>query len=514
MALNYGDWIGYHARSRPAHIAVRETIGGREVSYAEFDRRISRLAAGLASKHGVRRGDRVMVIAKNCLEAFEVMFACARIGAIFVPVNWRLALPEVRFIAADAEPRVVIYESEFAPSAAAVSETGGVPGIEIDAENPACAYVELLGSAVSKDWRPCAVDWEDTWNILYTSGTTGKPKGAMLSYRMMYFNVLNFASPVKLGCDSTFLCAMPLFHTGGLNCYATPVFFLGGTVILMREFDPAQALALMSDPNMSITHFFGVPQIYSALSQLDAFDATEFPAMVVAGVGGAPASDSLVKLWLSKGVPLQPAYGMTEIGPAITITPLDRVGEKIGSAGQPAMNLELRIADERGAAVESGQIGEIWVRGPVLMSGYWRNPSGTDDAMRDGWFKTGDAARMDADGFVFIVDRFKDMYISGGENVYPNEVENVINACPGVLSVAVIGVADEKWGEVGCAYVVPREGHGLTPERMRAHCLAHLAKYKIPKKFLFVGELPRTASGKVMKRELRNVYTKEASEEK
>lgn len=508
MALNYADWIGHHARSRPGHIAIREATGGREISYADLDKRVTQLAAGLASQFGVRRGDRVLVIMKNCLEAFEVLFACARIGAIFVPANWRLALPEVRFVAEDAAPRVVIYESELARSAAAARDTGAVAGIEIEVGNPACAYARLMGSAVPADWRPCTSDWEDTWMILYTSGTTGKPKGAMLSYRMMYFNVLNFTSPVKLGCDSTFLCVMPLFHTGGLNCYATPVFFLGGTVILMREFDPALALGIMSDHVMGVTHFFGVPQIYSALSQLEGFDAAEFSTMVVAGVGGAPASDSLVKLWLEKGVPLQPAYGMTEIGPAITITPLDRVQKKIGSAGQPAMNLELRIVDESGAAVEPGQIGEIQVRGPVVMSGYWRNPTATADAVRDGWFRTGDAARIDADGFVFIVDRFKDMYISGGENVYPNEVENVISACPGVLHVAVIGVADEKWGEVGCAYVVARAGQAVTRELIEAHCLAHLAKYKIPKRFVFVSELPRTASGKVMKGELRNLYLK------
>lgn len=508
MSLNYADWIGYHARSRPGHIAVREATGGREVSYADLDERVTRLAAGLASEYGVHPGDRVMVIAKNCLEVFEVLFACARIGAIFVPLNWRLALPEVRFVAEDATPSVVIYESELVRSAAAACDMARVSRIEIQAGNPDCDYARLLQSAVPADWYPRAVNWEDTWKILYTSGTTGKPKGAMLSYRMMYFNVLNFTSPVKLGCDSTFLCVMPLFHTGGLNCYATPVFFLGGTVILMREFDPALTLAIMSDPGMGVTHFFGVPQIYSALSRLEGFDAAKFSAMVVAGVGGAPASDSLVKRWLGKGVPLQPAYGMTEIGPAITITPLDRVQEKIGSAGQPAMNLELRIADESGAPLEPGQIGEMQVRGPVVMSGYWRNPAATEGAMRDGWFRTGDAARIDADGFVFIVDRFKDMYISGGENVYPNEVENVISACSGVIAVAVIGVADEQWGEVGCAYVVAGNGLELMEERLKAHCLAHLAKYKIPKKFVFVNELPRTASGKVMKGKLRSLFLK------
>jgi fatty-acyl-CoA synthase len=510
--MDYADWIAHHAKSRPQHIAVREATGGRAVSYAELDRRITLLAAGLAADHRVGPGDRVMVITKNCLEAFELLFACARLGAIFVPVNWRLALPEVRYIARDAEPRVVVHESEFAQSAAAATDATAAAAIEIAAADPTRGYERLLTRALPAGWQPRAVDWESTWKILYTSGTTGNPKGAMLSYRMMYFNVLNFASPVKLGCDSTFLCVMPLFHTGGLNCYATPVFYFGGTVVLMREFDPAQALAMMSDPALRISHFFGVPQIYSALAQLDEFAAAEFPAMVVAGAGGAPASDTLVKRWLDKGVPLQPAYGMTEIGPAITIIPLDRVQQKIGSAGQPAMNLELRITDQTGAPVERGRIGEIRVRGPVVMSGYWRNPAATEAAMGDGWFRTGDAARMDEDGFVFIVDRFKDMYISGGENVYPNEVENVISACPGVLSVAVIGVGDEQWGEVGCAYVVPLAGHTLTAELIEAHCRPNLARYKIPKKFVFVGELPRTASGKVMKRELRILYTTQGAQ--
>ena len=509
--MDHADWIAHHARSRPRHVAIREATGGREVSYAELDRRITRLSAGLASDYQVGPGDRVMVITKNCLETFELLFACARLGAIFVPVNWRLALPEVRYIAGDAGPRVVVHESEFAALAAAAAGAAGVAAIEIAPADPGCGYERLLARDAAAHWQPRTVDWESTWKILYTSGTTGNPKGAMLSYRMMCFNVFDFASPVKIGCDSVCLCVMPLFHTGGLNCYATPVFYFGGTVVLMREFDPAQALALMSDPQARISHFFGVPQMYTSLAQLDGFEETAFPAMVVAGVGGAPASDTLVRRWLDKGVPLQPAYGMTEIGPAITIVPLDRVQQKVGSAGQPAMHVELRITDPDGAPVAPGQVGEIRVRGPVLMSGYWRNPAATEAAMGDGWFRTGDAARMDEDGFVFIVDRFKDMYISGGENVYPNEVENVISACPGVLSVAVIGVADDRWGEVGCAYVIAVPGHTLTAGLIDAHCRPSLARYKIPKKYVFVDELPRTASGKVMKRELRQLYTRQGA---
>lgn len=504
--MKVADWIDYHGASTPGRIAVRDIDTNRTLTYAQFDDRVGRLAGALASRHGVGHGDRVMVLAKNRLETLEVLFACLRLGAIFVPVNWRLAYSEIEFICKDAEPRVVVYEAEFGEAAIPVGRVVGAGVVAIGSCLPGTGYDWLIEQPAASGWRPVEVDWEEPWMILYTSGTTGSPKGAMLSYRMMYFNVLNFTSPVRLGSDSAFLCVMPLFHTGGLNCYVTPVFFHGGTVIVMREFDAPLTLSVLTDPAMGVTHFFGVPQIYTALSQCDGFDTTRFPAMVIAGVGGAPASDALVKLWLDKGVPLQPAYGMTEIGPAITITPVHRVLEKLGSSGRPAMNLELRIVDQQGVSVELGAIGEIIVRGPVLMSGYWRNPQRSAEAFQDGWFRTGDAARMDADGFVFIVDRFKDMYISGGENVYPNEVENAISSMPGVVSVAIIGVPDERWGETGCAYIVQQRGAGLTDEALREYCTGRLAKYKIPKTFRFVEELPRTASGKVLKGELRRMH--------
>lgn len=507
--MKVADWIEYHAASTPAQLAVRDIAGGRTLTYAQLDDRIGRLANAFASRHGVCHGDRVVVLAKNCLETLEILFACLRLGAIFVPVNWRLAYPEVEFICKDAEPRVVVHEAEFDETALAVGRLIGAGVVEIGSQQPETGYDWLIGQPAASGWQPVELDWEETWMILYTSGTTGNPKGAMLSYRMMYFNVLNFTSPVKLGSDSVFLCVMPLFHTGGLNCYVTPVFFHGGTVIVMREFDAPLTLAVLADPALGVTHFFGVPQIYTALSQCDGFDTARFPAMVIAGVGGAPASDALVKLWLGKGVPLQPAYGMTEIGPAITITPVHRVLEKLGSSGRPAMNLELRIVDRQGMPVEPGSIGEIMVRGPVLMSGYWRNPQRSAEAFQDGWFRTGDAARMDADDFVFIVDRFKDMYISGGENVYANEVENVISSMPGVVSVAIIGVPDERWGETGCAYIVQQRGAGLTDEALRQYCTGRLARYKIPSAFRFVEELPRTASGKVLKGELRRMHGSE-----
>lgn len=503
MQSRYHDWIDHHARNKPNKLAIADIASGRRLTYGKFNARIASLASFLSRDCAIGSGDRVCVIAKSCVETFEIQFACARIGAIFLPVNWRLTLHELEYIVGNATPAVLLCEEEFAEVAGQL--VGRVEG---------CRLVEFAGGADKTRYErgiaahrgslPAGfcVDMESTWLILYTSGTTGHPKGAMLSYRMMLANVLNFG-PACLTQDSVFLCAMPTFHTGGLNCYSNPVFHAGGTVLVMREFDPALALTLLEDREAAVTHFFGTPAHYLFISQQSRFDEADFPALRIAGLGGAPSSDALVARWLKKGVPLQPAYGMTEIGPAILICELDRVRDKIGSAGQPVMHIDFKIATSDGREVPVGEVGEIWVKGPVLMSGYWKRPDATAEAFSDGWFRTGDAAYRDEDGFVFIVDRLKDMFISGGENVYPVEVENVICAVPGVSAAAVVGVPDPTWGEVGRAFVIAKDGDTAMSEAIIAHCQTRLAKFKIPKSIVFVDDLPRTASGKVLKRDLR-----------
>lgn len=505
MQFRYHDWIDHHARNKPHKLAVSDLASSRRLTYREFHARIGSLASFLSRDCSIGPGDRVCVIAKSCLEAFEIQFACARIGAIFLPVNWRLTPHELEYILGNATPAVLLCETEFV--AVAEQLVGQVPG---------CALVEFAGGAGDTRYergiaahRETAfagppVDMESTWLILYTSGTTGHPKGAMLSYRMMLTNVLNFG-PARLTPDSVFLCAMPTFHTGGLNCYSNPVFHAGGTVLVMREFDPAAALVLLQDRDAGITHFFGTPAHYLFISQQDRFDDASFPALAIAGLGGAPSSDALAERWLKKGVPLQPAYGMTEIGPAILICELDQVRRKIGSAGQPVMHIDFKIATSDGGEMPVGKVGEIWVKGPVLMSGYWKRPDASAEAFCDGWFRTGDAAYRDDDGFVFIVDRLKDMFISGGENVYPVEVENVICAVSGVVAAAVVGVPDPTWGEVGRAFVIAKDNSAAMSEAIIAHCQTRLAKFKIPKSIVFVDDLPRTASGKVLKRDLRSL---------
>lgn len=502
-ALKFHDWIRFHARHHPQAVAFRSAESGVSLSYKQTNARIDALASALRAQHSVGRGDRVLHLSRTTVEAFEVQFACARIGAIFVPLNWRLSTAELQDVAADAEPAVMIYQAEFESAARAVAQRQGCLLIEFQGKRASGSYETVVEARTLPVLRDEQMDWESTWILLYTSGTTGRPKGAMLSYRMMYFNALNFIPTAKLSTDTVFLCCMPTFHTGGLNCYANPVLFCGGTVVVMGEFNAERALGLMADPSMGITHFFGVPSMYLMLSELASFANARFPAFKVAGLGGAPATESLVDKWLSKTVPLQPAYGMTEIGPAIAVSTIERVRDKIRSVGQPVMNIEIRIADAAGCPVKVGEIGELQVKGPVLMSGYWNQPEQTAKAFRDGWFCTGDAGRLDDEGFLYIVDRYKDMYISGGENVYPTEVENAIAKHPAVLRSAVIGVADPKWGEVGRAYVVLKSESRLTEDALRAHLLGLLADFKLPKSYAFVKDLPQTASGKVKKQDLR-----------
>lgn len=502
-AIHVPDWIRYHANHRPEKVALHSADDGRRVTYSTLDRRINALADWLRHECHVMAGDRVMHLSRTTIEAFEIQFACARLGAIFTPVNWRLSSIELMAIARDAEPKILIYQQEFKVTAQAIVEQCGCLAQSFENGATHSTYELMVAKAPERAIDVPRIDWESTWIILYTSGTTGQPKGAMLSHRMMYFNVLNFLPVTGISMDTVFLCCMPTFHTGGLNCYANPVLYCGGTVVVMGEFSPGRAIDLLVDPALGVSHFFGVPAIYLMMSEHESFKNAKFAALSNAGLGGAPATESLVAKWLEKGAPLQPAYGMTEIGPAIAVSNVANVRNKLRSVGHPVMNIELRIADASNREVAKGDVGELQVRGPVLMSGYWRKPEQTQASFVDGWFRTGDAARLDEDGCLYIVDRYKDMYISGGENVYPNEVENAIAKHPAVLRTAVIGVEDSKWGEVGKAFVVIKPGQTLDAQALDEHLKGHLASYKRPKFYQFLEDLPQTASGKVKKNDLR-----------
>ena len=501
------DWIAHHGRGRPDKVAMTDVRTGRSYTYAAMDNRVERLCAVLHRDFGVSAGDRVAVLAQNTTETFEVQFACWRLGAVFVPLNWRLAVPELDFIVGDCAPKVLIHEAGFADVATEVAAHGSVAGrISWDGSSDGAAdYEDALGAAQGS--FPRAENTHDTvLTVMYTSGTTGRPKGAIITHGMTFWNAVNQVEFFGSGPEMVNLALLPLFHTGGLNVYANPAFHFGGSNVVVHTFVPEEALQILSDPQVGITHFLGVPAHWLFMSQVPAFADATFPTLVSAGVGGSPTPMELIKTWMEKGLPLQQAYGMTETSPMVTALTKEDAIRKIGSAGMPCLHNECRIVDESQRDVEPGVVGELWVRGPNVTPGYWNRPEATAESFTEGWLHTGDAARQDDEGYYYIVDRWKDMYVSGGENVYPAEVEDAIYQLPGVVEAAVIGVPDERWVEVGRAIIVRQEGASLDEAQVLRHCVERLARYKVPKSVLFVDEIPHNPTGKVLKRELRVLY--------
>ena len=523
------DWLAHHAYTRPDKLAVIDLGSDRRFTWAEVNDRTSRLANGLLREFGVGRGDRVAVLAHNSSNFFEVQFACWKLGAIMVPLNWRLAVPELEYIVGDAAPTVLIHDEPLADIAEQAAKLcsidrrinwDGGSGAASTGSGLAADYEELILSVEPFD-NPLLgfVDdptgagnrrenrHDDPVIIMYTSGTTGRPKGAIITQGMMFWNVVNCTEFFRLGADMVNLAFLPLFHTGGLNCFANPAFHYGGTNIIMRDFDPSAALELMTNPDHRVTHLLGVPANFLFMSQDPAFETASFPTNQICGVGGSPTPEPLIRTWADKGLPLQQAFGMTETSPMVlSLGPEDAV-TKIGAAGKPGMHTQVRIVDDNGDDVtKPGVTGELWVRGPNVTPGYWNKPEATAEAITDGWLHTGDAARTDDDGYYYIIDRWKDMYISGGENVYPAEVESVLYELPEVAEVSVIGVPDEKWVEVGRACVVLKEGASLDAATIINHCRAKLARFKVPQSVVFLDEIPHNATGKVLKRELRRLH--------
>jgi fatty-acyl-CoA synthase len=347
---------------------------------------------------------------------------------------------------------------------------------------------------------------DDISTILYTSGTTGRPKGAIITHGMNFWNTVHSMSLAGISRSTVFLGLLPLFHTGGLNVFSYPVFQVGGTVMIMRTFDPGEALRLIGDPSAGITHMFGVPANYQFMMQHPRFAETDMSRLVFAGVGGAPTPDAILRIWQEQGAILQQGYGMTETSPLTLVLDKEDAVRKAGSAGKPVLNMDVRVVGHDGSDAPPGTVGELWVKGPPITKGYWNQPEVTEASFTDGWLHTGDAALVDEEGYYFIVDRWKDMYISGGENVYPAEVENVLYQHEAIAEAAVIGVPDARWGQVGRAVVVLKPGGSLSEDQVAAHCAANLARYKLPHSVVFTDALPRNATGKVHKPTLRQAF--------
>jgi fatty-acyl-CoA synthase len=503
LPVRYYDWIAHFGRRTPDKIAAIDLASGREFSYAQFDARISRLAAGLRDRLDIKRGDRVAVLALNTTDTLEVQFACGRLGAVFLPLNTRLTVPELQYIVGDAAPALMIHDAELADVATSVAKLCGIASMLL--LGPDASYEAAIAASKPLD-KIEAVTLDEISTIMYTSGTTGQPKGAIITHGMTFWNCVNLGGPAYISPSSVLLTVLPLFHTGGLNCYTNPVLHAGGTVLIMRAFDPGLALALISDPSRGINVFFGVPSIYQFMAQHPAFARSDFSRLVIGGVGGAPMPVPLLKLWEERGVALQQGYGMTETSPAVLTLDREDARRKAGSSGKPVLHTEVRIVRPDGSDAAIGELGELWVKGPNVTPGYWNRPDADRSSFTDGWLHTGDATRIDEEGFYYIVDRWKDMYISGGENVYPAEVENVLHQLAAVAEAAVIGVPNEQWGEVGMAIVAIKPEQTLTAAEIHAHCAANLASFKCPRLIQFVDALPRNATGKIHKPTLRNKF--------
>lgn len=429
---------------------------------------------------------------------FEVLFAAARIGVIVVPLNWRLSVEELRVIVADCAPRLLLHDDANAAMAARLP----VPQLTL------AGYEQEVAAAPLSRHGDDAWAANGIWYLLYTSGTTGKPKAVIQTFGMALANYVNVVQAIDLTSADRVLNFLPLFHTAGINLYTLPTLIAGGSVTVLPKFDVDQVMAAIAEG--AVTCFFGVPTIYQAIAQHAGFAAADLGRVRSWGCGGAALPDPLLRTFLDRFVRVCNGYGMTETGPTLCLMDAGNVEAKIGSAGKPQLLSQIRIVDAEGRRLGPGHSGEIQVRGANVTPGYWNNPAATKAAFTaDGWLKTGDVARLDEDGYVTVVDRIKDMYISGGENVYPAEVEHALLAHPEVLEAAVIGVADERWGEVGRAFVVPRTTTRPDAESLRTYCRERIAAYKVPKTIQVVAELPRTAAGKVQKHILRTRHAGE-----
>ncbi|HEX4930501.1 MAG TPA: long-chain fatty acid--CoA ligase [Gaiellaceae bacterium] len=482
-SLTLGRWIRDRARTTPARVAI--DCAGVETTYAELDERSDRLATGLLEA-GLTPGDRVATLTATSSEHVVVFFACAKAGLILMPLNIRLAPPELAFQLADAEPAVLLCSDEYAETAAALHKRS--------------AGLEELVFQKHKVLSPPADD--DGLLLVYTSGTTGKPKGALLTHANCFWTNLSFDRVVGVSGEDTVLQVLPQFHVGGWNVQALLGWWKGARVVLEPAFDPARALALIAEKH--VTTMMGVPATYLFMSQAPGFAGADLWSLRRAVVGGAPMPEALLETWHERGVEIVQGYGLTEAAPNVLCLPPEDAERKRGYAGKPYPHVDVALRDpESGELREGVGEGELVVKGPNVFAGYWRNPEATAAAFADGWLLTGDVAARDEEGYYRIVGRTKDMVISGGENVYPAEIENVLHEHDAVAEAAVVGVPDERWGEACLAFVVVAAD--VTEDELLEYCRGRLAKYKVPRGVRFVESLPRNALDKVVKSELQEL---------
>lgn len=485
------DWIGNRARLTPEAEAIADVSSQKTWTYSELNQRSTAAAAWL-TKRGITKGDRVALLSPNHICYFELLFACAKIGAIFVPINWRLAGEEIQYILHDCTPKIAGVHSSLLWK---IEDITYLHNIYFAVESE-----EYLGDT-ELNQASAELTSQDPLAIIYTGGTTGKPKGVVLSHQSIFYNAVNTIMSWNLTNQDVTITYMPLFHTGGLNALSIPLLLIGGKVVLAGDFQPEEAVSHLIDYQCTIVLL--VPTMYHMMVRTEAFQKQTFSSSIIFLSGGAPCPLEIYDEFQRKGLQFKEGYGLTEAGPNNFYMDLQMVYEKRGSVGKPMLLNEVKIIHPDGTETAPNETGELLLKGLHLFAAYWNNPKATAEVLYDGWLHTGDLARRDKDGFYYIAGRKKDMIITGGENVYPLEIEHWISSLPQVSEVSVVGIPDAKWGEKVTAFIVLQKNTRLTFEELKKHCAIKLGSYKIPKEIIFLEELPKTPVGKIDKNQLK-----------
>jgi fatty-acyl-CoA synthase len=510
-----GDYLGRREIYSPDKLAIIDAGKDPELrlTYREWNQRVNRLANWLKDEAGVGYRDRVAILARDGIEHLDLIYACGKLGAIHTALNWRLHWRELVGLIEDTTPRVLLYSDDFRKAVvqieAEIRDTSQAIGHYLHLEGEGIAssldYKATIAAAHDTPVTYEALDKEDVACLIFTGGTTGLPKGAMISHRQICWNVLNTVIH-DLTHDDIYLCVFPLFHAGGLFAYMSSQVVFGNTSILTRQFDPQQVLDLIERERVTV--FAAVPTMYQIMTQASNWEEADLSSLRFCTSGGAPLPVPLVeKYGQEKGVRFKQGFGMTEYGPGLFALPAEDAVRKAGSIGRPNFFIDVRVMDDDNKELGPSEVGELVLKGPSGCSGYWNKPEASAAAYDDeGWFHTGDMVYHDEEWYFYVVDRKKDMFISGGENVYPAEIEAVLYKHPAVHMCAVVGVPHEKWGEVGKACVVLKPDTEVSEEALIAHMQQHLARFKVPKSVEFLPELPISAAGKILKRELREQF--------
>jgi fatty-acyl-CoA synthase len=500
-----GDWSGRRAMLTPNREAIIDNVEKKIYSYKELDFRANQLARVLKN-NGISKGDRVAMFSTNRIECIDLFLATGKIGAILVPFNIRLSIQELDYLIRKTTPLIFFYEPKLDTQVKEIQNRKLVSKYvamgEISNLNHPTS-LDLMQEVSGTSIERTNINFDDPHLILFTGGTTGLPKGATLSHRLIFWNSVNTIVSWGLRPDDIQPLLCPLFHTGGWNVLLVPFYHLGAKTILLGDFDPEETIRIIEEEQCTIV--IGVPTMFHMMANTKQFKSTKFESVRIFISGGAPCPVAIMENYWAKNKLFKMGYGLTEVGPNNFYLPEDKIKEKPTSVGLPVVHCDMKIIDTKtNKIVKQGEVGELLLRGPHIFSDYWDEPEETKKTIEsDGWVHTGDLAMQDKEGFYYIVGRRKEMFISGGENVYPVEIEELLFKHPDIDLAAVIGVPDEKWGEVGKAFLTPKPGRKINIEEIKKYLIERLAKYKIPKYFEIRDVLPTSATGKILKKDLK-----------